>query len=813
MATPRLSTATPLLAAFVDLTMTACGGGGGGAGAPPAPPAGNTGPTIAGQPPTQTEEAVFFSFTPTATDADGDALTFTVENAPPWAQFDTSDGTLSGAPSLDDQGTYASITISVSDGEDDATLPAFTVQVIDTLVVTLAGVATDDPLAGATVTATVGNATFTATSDASGAYSLPIRAPAEGPTALIPITLTARGAGAQSQVELIAQLASVAQLKLLADASEGSVTLSQAPRLAVSHLSTARFLLAEDALADGDASDFDNIEAAEQSIPTQRLLEVAGLIQLINDEGLLPIAGDQTSLSLLRSTDVATERNGARLYRLLQENALADADGELIDDLRTRVDAAITSTLADPLLAISVAADEWVGESLWVNATRVSSVGARGEHYELAQDGTGRWHEDLDSLFAVLPEGDLAPLRQRRLTWRVEANGSLRTEYPDADLEVAFSEDIGNVAEFGFPQDVVEFLSGDFDPPLPTRITFFARINAETVEVVSRTGNRLAVRRTQEFSYEIDEFLTEIGFPGPLPRAPITVVETLQVLLPGAATIEPFPALAGESWVLPLIYTPVVPRLNQADPALAVDLIALEEDGTTAVGLYGAPSHSWQVNAAGALELSLDERTYQYRLVKRGRYFDLVVLSIFDGAELSRRVVVRAARAESIRTWPPEELVATQPAYWQDGLQLLNADQYGLDGLLLADQVDGFLLGSAAAGRFGLVASAVPECFEFAFPCFTLDDGWLYGVAEGRLAFVDTTAFSIRENAWELVRYDAQNDVATVIEYAVTDFDGEGPVEFSSYPRLNTLERGDLSTFAEAYDRTIALGGLNFDGG
>ncbi|MEM9386774.1 MAG: putative Ig domain-containing protein [Pseudomonadota bacterium] len=814
MATHRLSTANSLVTIIIALALTACGGGGGG-GAPVDPPASNTGPTIAGQPPTETEETVAFTFSPTANDADGDALTFSIDNAPPWAQFDTSNGTLSGTPSIDDQGTYASITIRVSDGEAEATLAPFTLQVIDTLVVTLEGVATDDPLAGATVTAAVGDRDFTTTTDASGAYALPLRAPAEGMAAMMPITLSARGSGTQAQVELIAHVASVAQLKVLAEAEDdGSVTLAQAPRLAVSHLSTARFLLTEDTLAEGaDPNDFANIEAAEQSIPTNRLLEVAGLIKLINDEGLLPIAADQTSLSLLRSPADATERNATRLYRLLQENGLADGDGQLLGDLQARVDEAISSTLSDTSLSIEVTAEEWVGDSLWVSATRVGSVGARGEIYALAEDGTGRWYEDLDSLFAVLPEGDLEPLRQRRLSWRIQEGGDLRLEYPDADLEVSFSEDIGNVAEFGFPQEVVDFLAGEFDPPLPTRITFFARIDAETVEIGSRTANRLAVRRTRQFNYEIDDFLIELDFPGPLPRAPITVVETLQILLPGGASVEPFPAVAGDAWALPVIYTPSVPRLDTADPALAVDLIALGADGTTTEGLYGAASHSWQVNATGELELSLGDRTYRYRLVQRGRQFDLVLLSIFDAEQLAGRALVRAVRADEVRTWPTEQLVATQPAYWQDGLQLLGAQQYGFDGLLLAEQVDGYLLGPAAAGRFGIVGSAVPECFEFAFPCFTLDDGWLYGVAEGRLAFVDTTAFSVRENAWELVRYDDQAEVATIIEYGVTDLDGEGPVEFSDYPRLNSLERGDLSSFMEAYERTISLGGLDFEGG
>jgi hypothetical protein len=58
-----------------------------------------------------------YSFTPTASDPDGDALTFSVKNQPSWADFDKTTGSLSGQPALGSVGTYASIEISVSDGK------------------------------------------------------------------------------------------------------------------------------------------------------------------------------------------------------------------------------------------------------------------------------------------------------------------------------------------------------------------------------------------------------------------------------------------------------------------------------------------------------------------------------------------------------------------------------------------------------------------------------------------------------------------------------------------------------------------------
>ncbi|MEO0971999.1 MAG: putative Ig domain-containing protein [Pseudomonadota bacterium] len=96
---------------------------------PPPPPPGNTRPTIIGVPTTQIAAGATYSFTPTADDADGDALTFTVANAPSWATFSATSGTLSGTPNTDDIGSYPSVVITVSDGVALASLAPFTITV------------------------------------------------------------------------------------------------------------------------------------------------------------------------------------------------------------------------------------------------------------------------------------------------------------------------------------------------------------------------------------------------------------------------------------------------------------------------------------------------------------------------------------------------------------------------------------------------------------------------------------------------------------------------------------------------------------
>lgn len=91
--------------------------------------ASNGAPTISGNPSTTATVNVAYSFQPSASDPNGQALTFSVANKPSWASFSTSTGRLSGTPSSSGQGSYSGIAISVSDGTYKTSLPTFTLTV------------------------------------------------------------------------------------------------------------------------------------------------------------------------------------------------------------------------------------------------------------------------------------------------------------------------------------------------------------------------------------------------------------------------------------------------------------------------------------------------------------------------------------------------------------------------------------------------------------------------------------------------------------------------------------------------------------
>ncbi|MET0657034.1 MAG: putative Ig domain-containing protein [Steroidobacteraceae bacterium] len=89
----------------------------------------NRAPTISGSPMTSVQAGQSYSFQPSASDADGNSLTYSIANKPSWATFSTSTGRLSGTPATTNVGTYSNIAISVSDGRASASLSAFAIAV------------------------------------------------------------------------------------------------------------------------------------------------------------------------------------------------------------------------------------------------------------------------------------------------------------------------------------------------------------------------------------------------------------------------------------------------------------------------------------------------------------------------------------------------------------------------------------------------------------------------------------------------------------------------------------------------------------
>jgi hypothetical protein len=91
--------------------------------------------TISGTPSTSVAAGTGYSFQPQTNAPAGTKLTFSISNAPTWAAFSPATGQLAGTPSSGQVGTYSNIVISVTDGTQSSTLPAFSIKVTGALTI------------------------------------------------------------------------------------------------------------------------------------------------------------------------------------------------------------------------------------------------------------------------------------------------------------------------------------------------------------------------------------------------------------------------------------------------------------------------------------------------------------------------------------------------------------------------------------------------------------------------------------------------------------------------------------------------------
>ena len=137
--TVRLSLLGPVLAC---LALVGCSGGddsasGNGSGSSPPTnnpptnnPSTNSPPTISGTPSSSATVGRQWLFQPNLSDPDGDALTVTADNRPPWISLDPATGRMQGTPQEGDVLTWSGIRLTVTDGMASASLPGFSIVVV-----------------------------------------------------------------------------------------------------------------------------------------------------------------------------------------------------------------------------------------------------------------------------------------------------------------------------------------------------------------------------------------------------------------------------------------------------------------------------------------------------------------------------------------------------------------------------------------------------------------------------------------------------------------------------------------------------------
>ncbi|MBQ4835489.1 carboxypeptidase regulatory-like domain-containing protein [Pseudoalteromonas luteoviolacea] len=153
------------------------------------------------------------------------------------------------------------------------------------IAVQLQGMVTDQPIPNATVTATIGNETFTAIANAQGEYTLDIAADESSKAALV--QLHAQGVGDQSRVEFISQLPSIDEIVIKSGADK-VLLATELFGVNVTNVTTAEY--AQLSKHEGAFDSLAQLQDTLLLVDTAEKMKLATLIKAIvdNDIDLLP---------------------------------------------------------------------------------------------------------------------------------------------------------------------------------------------------------------------------------------------------------------------------------------------------------------------------------------------------------------------------------------------------------------------------------------------------------------------------------------------------------------------------------------------
>ncbi|HEX7046906.1 MAG TPA: hypothetical protein VF275_04990 [Gammaproteobacteria bacterium] len=256
-------------------------------------------------------------------------------------------------------------------------------------LLTLSAKAYDGPLANATVTVTIGEETYTATTNEEGVFELEIAS--LDPDAMI--TIVVNGGEGQEEAELVSIAGTFGALAAAAG-DDGVLDSSESGAVDVTNISTAKAVLMIEANGGEPPADDEALTELEKSVDTDAMLELATVIKLVID------------------ADIPLPEGVESTYDLVQKDASIDAviDAAAEKDANLFADT-LNAILNDPDLLPSFEAGE-VPNLYFINRVGHYMYANRGFYLEMKEDGTGHVYGNGSS-------------QSSPMNWSIGENGEL----------------------------------------------------------------------------------------------------------------------------------------------------------------------------------------------------------------------------------------------------------------------------------------------------------------------------------------------------------------------------------------------------
>lgn len=509
---------------------------------------------------------------------------------------------------------------------DEALTDTGTVTVTVVNGMSVSGRVVDAPIAGATVTATVGEETFTTTADSNGYYNLDIGF-TDGSQLL---TISAQGAEANEQayVTLVSMLPNLDELYQAAG-DDRVLQRSETSGTYVTNLTTASYTLVAEINNGAPPETTEELNKALEAIDPNELMEIAAVIKLIVDNPNYDLPEGQTSIREFVANTAAY-------------NAF-------VNEVETNTPEALTNVV-DEILADEQLIAASTGVPDFYIQTYPTQPGYIAKGYSTLKfndNGTGE----------ALTEG-AREIMNRAFTWQLQDNGYVTITYdePVTGGGLEFLQDATDDPEL---LDTFE-AAGIYQ--IPVTVSF----PSQRFKVISSGPRYDTVRSIQEYTYTYDPVVVngvEYQMPARTQKLdqPVMFIngDKLNRLQITAADVS-------GKWALPVL------ALFNGDTVVSrygSDLITFNDDFTFTGQLSGIEG-SWELYQGTSIQMWYDDvqLTIQFVDQQDGIYGALVKGETGDGTKLIAHEW--AARQTDELSWDTSTLLTAADEVWLPSVDL-----------------------------------------------------------------------------------------------------------------------------------------------
>jgi hypothetical protein len=248
------------------------------------------------------------------------------------------------------------------------------------LSLSLQGRVTDEPIANAEVTATVGAETFTATANADGDYTLEIEIDEANADEFV--TLSARGVGDQAFVEFVSLAGS---FETLAAQAGDDDTLSNTENFStqITNVSTAQAVFLKEANNGQPVTSDATLQSLAATLNAQDVLDLAAVIKLaVDDAETHPLPEGQTSILALASSATARQE-------FINEVVTNHPEAFAAAQTAIAQDPSLVQPLEGDVIAAYLAAGGFTTGMLSTDALFTFNYSGRIAHFNLNEGGAG----------------------------------------------------------------------------------------------------------------------------------------------------------------------------------------------------------------------------------------------------------------------------------------------------------------------------------------------------------------------------------------------------------------------------------------